>query len=238
MSSQENALSSSLTDLMTSLMVIFILLLVNFLRIEQEGQKELKDNVAGLQQALNDLVGKLASEKKLEGVKVEKEPNDPLTLVVIVPDLSTGPGLFEFAKADPSPSLVSFLDAFGPLFIGLVASEQWNGEIRNVTIEGHTDHRQSKETPFFNLELSQDRSRKVLERLLKIAKDENIDVLDRFWGISSASGRADKECDATAEGPEEDQRRCRKVLFKVRVKSYLEKQLRDLAVPTKLGSTT
>src|SRR5437867_761323 len=74
-----SGLASSLTDLMTSLAVIFILLLVatlNNARQEVEGVKS---------QVLNHLRDALREFSK-QGVKVAQDPKDPLGLLVLVPE--------------------------------------------------------------------------------------------------------------------------------------------------------
>src|SRR5437016_10123862 len=72
-------LASSLTDLMTSLAVIFILLLVatlNNARQEVEGSKS--EVLARLTKALIKF--------REKGVYVQADPKDPLVLLVVVPE--------------------------------------------------------------------------------------------------------------------------------------------------------
>jgi hypothetical protein len=107
-------LASSLTDLMTSLAVIFILLLVASHNNEQQEFEEQQDNLASQQQTLARTQADLdearreldkAKEKTgtmryqlllelqnalkrvpAEGVRAEADPHDPLGLIVIVPE--------------------------------------------------------------------------------------------------------------------------------------------------------
>jgi hypothetical protein len=72
-------LSSSLTDLMTSLMVIFVLLLVATLNnASAEGENTRNVMLDQLKRAMQDFATK--------GVRVEKDPTDPLGLLVLVPE--------------------------------------------------------------------------------------------------------------------------------------------------------
>src|SRR5690349_14956881 len=97
-------LASSLTDLMTSLAVIFILLLVAMLnnaRQQAEGTK-------------NQVLDKLEKALKIfqkQGVQVKTDPKDPLGLLVIVPE-----GLLRFAqgKSEIPPAGDQFLNVFVP----------------------------------------------------------------------------------------------------------------------------
>ena len=74
-----SGLASSLTDLMTSLAVIFILLLVATLNnARQEVQGAKAEVLSRLQDAL------LRFQEK--GVEVKTDPKDPLGLLVVVPE--------------------------------------------------------------------------------------------------------------------------------------------------------
>jgi len=89
-------LASSLTDLMTSLAVIFILLLVAMLNNQRQQAAGTKSLVLSRLQ--------LALEKfREQGVIVKSDPKDPLVLLVVVPeDLLK----FERGKSDiPAPRL-------------------------------------------------------------------------------------------------------------------------------------
>lgn len=224
MSGADNSLSSSLTDLMTSLMVIFILLLVNFLRVEQGKEKAVKNNVADLQSEIRKIIGEL-KDKAVEGVEVKVDENDPLTLVVIVPENAGDGELFKKNSSEPASALMSFLGAFSQPFIRLVASENWSMVIRSVIIEGHTDREPFKNDPYGNLELSQNRSKAVLQSMLETAAKNSLQ--EAFWALASASGRADQECRVSKTSSDLEQRKCRKVQFKIRVKSAMESTLRE-----------
>ena len=73
-----DSLSSSLTDLMTSLMVIFILLLVAT-RHNAAAKGESTRNL------ILDQLSRELQEFAAKGVRVDKDPADPLGLLVIVP---------------------------------------------------------------------------------------------------------------------------------------------------------
>src|SRR6266581_3183267 len=97
-------LASSLTDLMTSLAVIFVLLLVASLNNMQQKTK----------QTVNDILIKLKEqlqEYAVSGVEVRTDPKDPLGLLVLVPE-----GLLQFQKNLDviPPQGIDFLDKFSP----------------------------------------------------------------------------------------------------------------------------
>src|SRR5688500_17860087 len=97
-----SGLSSSMTDLMTSLAVIFILLLVASLNnVHQEGEQTRKDILLRLQEKLS----KELVEYRDQGFELTNDPKDPLGLIIVVPE-----GLLNFAvnRADIPPAGVTF----------------------------------------------------------------------------------------------------------------------------------
>ncbi len=102
---EHSGLSSSLSDLMTSLAVIFILLLVAMLNNALQQTKGTKSQVLSrFQETLKDF--------QMRGVEVQTDPKDPLGLLVVVPE---GLLKFEQGKAD--------IPQAGKEFVGGVHSE-------------------------------------------------------------------------------------------------------------------
>src|SRR5215469_8751277 len=97
-----SSLASSLTDLMTSLMVIFVLLLVATLNnASAEGENTRNEIVVELRKQLEQFAPK--------GVRVEKDPRDPLVLLVLVPENFLN---FQIDKYEISPQGNAFLSEF------------------------------------------------------------------------------------------------------------------------------
>ena len=79
MTDNNSGLSSSFTDLMTSLAVIFILLLCAMWNNAQQQGRETRGNImADLQKKLQDFIK--------QGVVIMTDPRDPLVLLVLVPE--------------------------------------------------------------------------------------------------------------------------------------------------------
>src|SRR5213594_2322723 len=122
-------LASSLTDLMTSLAVIFFLLLVASLNnAQQEGETTRNAILAELQKELKAFVA--------QGVEVKTDPKDPLGLLVLVPE-----GLLEFAlMGDKIPQKgIEFLGDFTPKLAAIACSDRFRNEINSIVVEGYTD---------------------------------------------------------------------------------------------------
>ena len=194
-------LASSMTDLMTSLAIIFILLLVVYLRnVQSAGAKAVDD------------VNQILKVLQIEGIEVKRDARDPRTLLIIVPgDVLT----FEHDKYELSDKGKDFLAIFTPKLSDAVG--EIKDKLESLIIEGHTDKVGTDE---HNLKLSQSRSLEVMQYSLKIINDP--DRRKQFLELTSVSGRGSQEAQQTAESPEEDKRKDRKVIYKVRVKAGQE----------------
>jgi len=216
---ENTGLASSLTDLMTSLAVIFVLLLVAMLNNALQQTEGTKSQVLSrFEDSLKDF--------QKEGVQVESDPKDPLGLLVVVPE---GLLKFEQGKSDIPPSGKEFVQEFIPKFVATACSAEIRPGINSIVVEGHAS---SEGDERLNLRLSQARSIAVVQ--------DSLDVLDdRVRGASpeghrcfvdfvSATGRGSAEpVEVTGR---EDRSLSRRVVFKIRVKS-----LEQRGLETKLG---
>lgn len=210
---ERSGLASSLTDLMTSLAVIFILLLVAMLNNQRQQAADTKSLVlAKLQAALEKF--------KEQGVVVKSDPKDPLVLLVIVPeDLLK----FEKGKSAIPRTGFDFLETFIPKFVSTACSTELRDGISSIVVEGHAS---SEGMESDNLSLSQRRSMAVIQ--------EGIAVLDApgrtdgpeehkcFLSLISATGRGSAE--PVLVNGEEDRPHSRRVVFKIRIKSLEERK--------------
>lgn len=225
------SLSNSLTDLMTSLMVIFILMLVVALsqdRVETSTTESARDRIkSALQQKL---------VPRFEGVRVLQDDQDPYTLIVVVPEraLKFNPSIHEVDAES-----VLFLERFIPQMNELLCAKDNQEFVNSVIIEGHTDLTGDEKD---NLALSQ---RRALDVMLKALSFTTPEYQTCFLNITSVSGRGSSEpmCDVPGSTPircpktnEEVERNpnyasdnpalSRRVDFKIRVKSELSDAVR------------
>ena len=207
-----SSMSSSFADLMTSMAVIFILLLCASLNnAQQEGQTTRNSVLAEMQKALKDFV--------TGGIEVKSDPKDPLGLLVLVPEDLLA---FRFDHADLSPAGESFLKSFIPRLSRIVCLPQFANEINSIVVEGHTD---SSGTARHNWDLSQKRSMSVVRAALNILNENNIEEeKNTFLQLLSASGRGSAEL-ITGPSGEENPPSSRRVVFKLRFRSIEQKPL-------------
>jgi outer membrane protein OmpA-like peptidoglycan-associated protein len=207
-----SSMSSSFADLMTSMAVIFILLLCASLNnAQQEGQTTRNSVLAEMQKALKDFV--------TGGIEVKSDPKDPLGLLVLVPEDLLA---FQFDHADLSPAGESFLKSFIPRLSRIVCLPQFANEINSIVVEGHTD---SSGTARHNWDLSQKRSMSVVRAALNILNENNVEEeKNTFLQLLSASGRGSAEL-ITGPSGEENSPSSRRVVFKLRFRSIEQKPL-------------
>jgi flagellar motor protein MotB len=208
-------LSSSLTDLMTSLMVIFILLLLVFISHTASKDMALRDTL--LAKLQKDLIpqGKDRTPNGFTDKSITQDKN-PDAILVIVPNNLMG---FDPEKSTLKEDGQQFLKAFIPKIADILCDNSYG--VDSIVVEGHTDknkwHGYSDEVSVNkNLTLSQQRSMAVVEEALADLSGKT--TRPCFLEKLSATGRGDQDLEKT----DEDSRR---VIFKIHVKAQDEKSV-------------
>ncbi|WP_433971039.1 OmpA/MotB family protein [Tunturiibacter lichenicola] len=202
-------LSSSFTDLMSSLVVIFILLFLAFVH-EQEGRQEsIKDKLlAELQQQLK--------EANLDQQNIKKDGD---AVVIIVPE---GLMNFETGKSDLKDGGRAFLEKYIPPISKMLVNDFQN-DVDSLIVEGYTDRQRAagsseEQGEAQNLILSQERSMKVVEESLNdLTGPDKVREREFFLDRLSASGRGEQQ--AIHEAGPENNPNLRRVIFRIRVRS-------------------
>ena len=212
--------SNSMTDLMTSLAVIFILLMVAYLNKTvyeaSTAKRVISQLLAGPRAKVNSMQQKLLQQ----GIAAEPDPKDPLALVIHIREDKLQ---FDHDKSDLKPTGKEFLRQFMPALARVVAADDFKDEVQSVLVEGHTDSDGEDE---HNLRLSQDRSYAVLLFVLNecgLAPNTRA----RFLRLISASGRGESEIIRNMLGVEQKDR-SRRVAFIIRLKSIEQKKIPQL----------
>lgn len=194
-----------LTDLMTSLVVVFILLFAaQFSKVSSAAQSELQGNKENVRTALRDHIQQL-------GLSLDTDPRDPLALMIIVPEDRL---TFEFGKSALSPAAEQFLADALPFYVEALCGPL-RDKIDSLAIEGHTDDYGSDA---FNLKLSQERSLAVMVKGLEVIQATKPYSYQCFQEITSATGRGRQDLmyESTSVINREKSRR---VIFKIRLRS-------------------
>lgn len=213
-SNEENIFSQSTGDLMAGLLFIFILLLMGALLQVQEKAEQDEELVKQYDQIKTQLYIDLQEEFK-EDLKVWRASIDS-TLCVRFQEPSM---LFDYDKAELKPKFKDILDDFFPRYIAVLNKKEYKDRIVEIRIEGHTD---SKGEYFYNMELSQNRTRSVLQYCFGLMTEEQsawLKCLITANGLSSSQP-------ILVDG-KEDFALSRRVEFRVRTNA--EKQLEEIA---------
>jgi outer membrane protein OmpA-like peptidoglycan-associated protein len=201
---------------MTSLAVIFVLLLVVFLKQAHDQAERAKD----------ELQGELTPLLTAKDLALKQDPDDPLSLQVTV-----GENLLRFpvGGASLSPAGAGFISNFFTGFAAKVCDPTLREKIDSIVIEGHTDQsgERTGDGVRRNIELSQRRSYSVLERALASVETQPA-VYECLLKLASASGRGSRSPVLTNGVYQPDL--SRRVEIRIRVRSA-EQQFRRLAKP-------
>lgn len=219
---KDQTIVMGITDLMTSLTVIFILLLTLFIRA-QFASRQVSQDIR--QDVIDALIAKLMSsqDESLRQVKVAKDPKDPLGIEVVIRD----PLLrFEPDKSNLNEEAKEFLRGFVPLLASVICQDQLEN-IQTIVIEGHTDRTAplGKDPDEHNIPLSQNRARSVMEHTLFVLKETDEEKRDCLLNMTSVNGRGLREPPPELIGKPEreltaqEREAMRRVVFKIRIKS-------------------
>ncbi|MCX7953489.1 MAG: OmpA family protein, partial [Deltaproteobacteria bacterium] len=152
----------SMVDMIISLLVIFILLLVVYLRSEISASDVAKSKT----DEIKDFLEKKITELGLSGIHVEKL--DAFNLAIIVPEEILQ---FETGKTELNQSARDFINKLAPILLDLLSKD--TEAIAQISVEGHTDHklRANVFNKFYNWDLSQARASAVMKHIFQNFSD-------------------------------------------------------------------
>lgn len=152
-----------LADLMTGLMMVFMLLTAAFmLRVEQTTTLVVKE----FEETKSDMLQALQKEFATDLKQWNAELLGDMTIRFNDPTV-----LFATGSADLRPQFKRVLKEFFPRYVRLLSSSQYREAVKEIRIEGHTSSfwatgTDARTAYIHNMELSQARTRSALEYLL------------------------------------------------------------------------
>ncbi len=203
-----------LSDLMTGLMVIFLLIAVMYMMKVEADADRIKTVAIAYSEIRDALYEDLNAEfqSNLGAWKAQIIKSD-LTIRFNEPEI-----LFATGSSELKPEFKQILSDFFPRYVRILTSPKYRDAISEIRIEGHTSSDWTLQTSpedayFHNMELSQARTRTTLDYLLKIpAVAADRPRLIRYLtanGLSSSRPILDAD-------HIEDPQRSRRVEFRVR----------------------
>jgi outer membrane protein OmpA-like peptidoglycan-associated protein len=198
-----SALAGGIADLMTSLTVIFILLLAAYITRGEDGNAK-----------PTSFTSHTTTESEMpphpHHLTVERSAVDPDIMRVVIPTAILN---FELGQSTLLPRAEAFLADTIPYYAAMICGPQGH-EVESFVIEGYTDD-QGEDIP--NLKLSQDRSFAVLVKGLDIIRARLPWAYECFQQKASANGRGRQDLVRDAGG-QPDRERSRRVTFKIHLR--------------------
>lgn len=158
----------ALSDLMTGLMLIFMLIAIAFMvRVEVEKFK-VKQIAILYDQVRRDLYADLMKEFGPDLPRWGAEISKDLTVRFNKPEI-----LFDVGASDLKPKFQDILLEFFPRYMNIIMAPKYRDAINEVRIEGHTSSLwaapiSADEAYFKNMELSQSRTRSTLRYIMSL----------------------------------------------------------------------
>tara|TARA_Y100000589_G_C27146769_1_gene627175 strand:- start:31 stop:759 length:729 start_codon:yes stop_codon:yes gene_type:complete len=208
----------SVSDLMAGLMMVFLFISIIYSRDVAKRERNVTEVVYEWQQNEAQILAALIKEFEKDLVKWNAEiKKETLTIRFKSPEV-----LFEQGKSDIKENFKEILNDFMPRFL-LLLNTEFKDNIAEVRIEGHTSSdwrgKEGKEAFIKNMELSQARTRTVMNYTLRMPE------LNRISGwmtktISANGLSSSKLIPMSEEGPFiENKEASRRVDFAVRTKT-------------------
>ena len=237
MENESDSWHGGISDLMTGLMIIFLLIAVSYMLITEKATAEIKRNNTEIRKETakvmasgrvikeivatynelqvglyKDLLEEFRDDLMQWGATLEKDS----TVRFNEPDI-----LFETGEAKIKDNFKTILDDFFPRYLKVISSEKYKKDIEEIRIEGHTssdwENAANKlEIYLNNAELSQQRAYAVLAYCYRL--DKIFPLHDWLNGIIRANGFSHGIPVRDANN-REDKARSRRVEFRVVTKS-------------------
>ena len=195
-----SAVSSGVTDLMTSLAVIFILLFAAYVSRVHESQETHAQSPPAPRE----------EQQKLDRPLLKYEDHKPDLLEVRMPDAALN---FDFGESRLLPSAEAFLSETMPHYAAMVCA-QGGKEVEAFVIEGYTD---DLGDDLRNLRLSQERSFAVLAKSVEVVREKLPWAYECFLQKATANGRGRQNLLRDDAGSL-DRERSRRVMFKIHLR--------------------
>jgi outer membrane protein OmpA-like peptidoglycan-associated protein len=203
-----------LTDLMTGLMVIFLLIAVSYMMRVEADAARIKNVAVAYSEIKDALFEDLNREFRTDLPKWKAQLlKQDLTIRFSEPEVLFAPGSSEL-----KPEFQAILQDFFPRYVHILTSKKYRDSISEVRIEGHTSSvwngvASPDDAYFLNMELSQARTRSTLAYVLSLPADrDQVTWLRKFV---TANGLSSSRLIMDSKG-EEDVARSRRVEFRVR----------------------
>lgn len=211
----------SISDLMSVLMMVFLFVSITYMvKITIE-----KNRIETIAVTYENLQNELYLDLKKEFEKDLDTWNAVLDESTLSIRFEKPEILFEVGSAELNDHFKTLLDDFFPRYLNILTSDKYKNDIEEIRIEGHTSSEwyskaSDQEAYFNNMELSQNRTRNVLEYIL--LQNWNKDLFEWEKKHLTANGLSSSKIILDSNG-NENKEKSRRVEF--RVKTDAEKRI-------------
>ena len=204
----------SISDLMSGLMIIFLFIAISYMKEVTKDRDKIMEIAEAWQQSQQELYLALNKEFKTDLRRWRATLNrETLSVRFHNPEL-----LFDEGKSTIKDGFQEILLSFFPRYVKILYNDRFRKIIAEVRIEGHTSSEWSRtvtgDTAYFlNMELSQNRTRAVLEFCMRLPAMQRF----REWSQANitANGLSSSKIVKSQNG-EENKLLSRRVEFRVR----------------------
>lgn len=153
---QEGQFWPSFTDLLTTVLLCFILIFITMMVIKSLQIEEMKETIDQIMGVRSKLVNELKQEfgETVYGIEVD----DKTGAIIFNTEI-----LFAYDHSELKPESHKFLDEFVPTYLDILLESGYEDYVAEIIIEGHTDRDGSY---LYNLQLAQDRAYSVASYIL------------------------------------------------------------------------
>ena len=220
----------SLSDMMTGLMMIFLLISISFMVKVQAEKKRVTDIVTTYESVKQSLYEDLQKEfdDDLASWGGTLEPHT-LTIRFNNPEI-----LFEPGKANINPNFKKVLNTFVPRYIHILTQEKYKKGIQEVRIEGHTSSEWANKVVgdiayIRNMDLSQQRTRTVLAYVLYLKPIQQ----HKKWLMEHLTANGLSSSKLIITDGKEDKEASRRVEFRIvtNAENQIDEILKKVDVP-------
>ena len=202
----------AVSDLMSGLMIVFLLISVMYLVIVEQKNEEIERVVVLYEDLREELYKDLYAEFEQDLPRWGAQLDEDLRLRFTNTDLP-----FELGESSLRNEFAAIIDDFFPRYLAILSSDQYRDEIKEVRIEGHTSSawsqaEDSDEAYMRNMALSQARTRSALGYIIDLdaVSHEKQWLRERL----TANGLSSSQLITRGDGSE-DEDRSRRVEFVV-----------------------
>jgi outer membrane protein OmpA-like peptidoglycan-associated protein len=208
-----------LSDLMTALMMFFLLLAISYMVKAEATNEQIKQIAVHYKQIRAELYMDLAQEFEKDLDKWGAELDLDLTIRFKEPDI-----LFDTGSSELKHKFKLILNDFFPRYVSILNLDKYKSSIQDIRIEGHTsslwnNNNSMDDAYYLNMELSQTRTRSTLQYILSLSEIQN----QKIWlkSLLTANGLASSKLIVDKNGVE-NLALSRRVEFKVKTDAELK----------------